>query len=622
MPNEIVSMTRTMVHRGPDDEGYHFDRNLGLGFRRLSIIDLSGGHQPMADAQESVWVIFNGEIYNFKEVRRELESAGYEFRTNSDTEVIIHGYKRWGKDVLKRLNGMFGLAIWDAVNRRLIIARDRMGIKVVYYKVDRNRLLFGSEIRPILAALDEKPAIDAEAIRLFLRYRYTPSPNTIFEGINKLAPGTCLIAEEGRTPIVERWWDFAPTPFEPMPNDRDAEERLLDLYAAAVKRHLISDVPVGLLLSAGVDSALLLGLMSREGRDWNTYTVGYGQSFADDELKDAAETARIFQARHNSVQISRATFEASLAEIAAILEEPVATSSVIPMYFVCQRARQDVTVALMGQGPDELFGGYKRHLGVNYGSYWRELPGPVRSVMGNALGRMSRSESIQRALYSLNVSNRLSRYQQVFSILSPESVNELFHSDMFAGDGIPQAWSDLEPLMRGTDELGGLQFLEVRSSLPDELLVYADKLSMAHSLELRVPYLDQEVVEYAERLSASFKVRNGRQKWLHRRVAERFLPAEIIRRKKMGFASNVVDDWFSNSLSGTMDGALADRDALIYQYLRRSKVEQLLVEHKAKQTDHHKILFSLVVLENLLRKYEFATQPEPVAEFANQSGRA
>ena len=171
MPNEIVSMTRTMVHRGPDDEGYHFDRNLGLGFRRLSIIDLSGGHQPMADAQESVWVIFNGEIYNFKEVRRELESAGYEFRTNSDTEVIIHGYKRWGKDVLKHLNGMFGLAIWDAVNRRLIIARDRMGIKVVYYKVDRNRLLFGSEIRPILAALDEKPAIDAEAIRLFLRYR-------------------------------------------------------------------------------------------------------------------------------------------------------------------------------------------------------------------------------------------------------------------------------------------------------------------------------------------------------------------------------------------------------------------------------------------------------------------
>ena len=622
MPNEIVSMTRTMVHRGPDDEGYHFDRNLGLGFRRLSIIDLSGGHQPMADAQESVWVIFNGEIYNFKEVRRELESAGYEFRTNSDTEVIIHGYKRWGKDVLKHLNGMFGLAIWDAVNRRLIIARDRMGIKVVYYKVDRNRLLFGSEIRPILAALDEKPAIDAEAIRLFLRYRYTPSPNTIFEGINKLAPGTCLIAEEGRAPVVERWWDFAPRPFEPMPNDREAEERLLDLYAAAVKRHLISDVPVGLLLSAGVDSALLLGLMSREGGNWNTYTVGYGQSFADDELKDAAETARIFQARHNSVQISRTTFEASLAEIAGILEEPVATSSVIPMYFVCQRARQDVTVALVGQGPDELFGGYKRHLGVNYGSYWRELPGPVRSVMGNALGRMSRSESIQRALYSLNVSNRLSRYQQVFSILSPESVNELFHSDLFAGDGIPQAWSDLEPLMRGTDELGGLQFLEVRSSLPDELLVYADKLSMAHSLELRVPYLDQEVVEYAERLSSSFKVRNGKRKWLHRRVAERFLPAEIIRRKKMGFASNVVDDWFSNSLSGTMDGALADPDALIYQYLRRSKVEQLLAEHKAKQTDNHKILFSLVVLENLLRKYESATQPEPVAEFANPTGRA
>ena len=625
VPGEIVRMTRTMVHRGPDDEGYRVDGNLGLGFRRLSIIDLDGGHQPMSDPQETVWVIFNGEIYYFQEVRRELQGAGYEFRTNSDTEVIIHGYRHWGKDVLKHLNGMFGLAIWDSINRRLIVARDRMGIKVVYYKIEADRLLFGSEIRPILAALDKKPAINPQAVKLFLRYRYTPSPHTIFEGICKLAPGTCLVAEEGRTPVVERWWDFAPTPFDPMPNDREAEERLLELYSAAVKRHLISDVPVGLLLSAGVDSALLLGLMSHEGKNWNTYTVGYGKSFEDDELKDAAETARIFDARHTPVEISRATFESSLAEIASILEEPVATSSVIPMYYVCQRAREDVKVALMGQGPDELFGGYKRHLGVHYGAQWRKLPASLRAVAGSALGLMPRNESIQRALYSLDVSDRLTRYQQVFSILSPDTVSELFQPGVFPeGETIPEAWTELAPLMQDTDELGGLQFLEVRSSLPDELLVYADKLSMAHSIELRVPYLDQEVVEYAERLSASFKVRNGKQKWLHRRVAEQFLPKEILGRKKMGFASNVVDEWFSNSLSGALDEALTDPQALIYQYLRPAAVEQLLADHKARRSDNHKILFSLVVLENLLRKYESAAEPEAVVEYATTEavGRA
>jgi len=612
---DIVQMTDTMVHRGPDDQGYYTSGSIGLGFRRLSIIDLGGGHQPMSDPEGTVWVIFNGEIYNFKEVRRELEAFGYKFRTNSDTEVIVHGYKQWGDDVLTHLNGMFGLAIWDLKERRLMLARDRMGVKVVYYMVDSGRLLFGSEIRPIIAALPARPAIDPIAIESFLRYRYTPSPLTILQGIRKLAAGTRLIVEEGKEPKVERWWNFNPAPFDHMPSDREAEERLLAIYSAAVERHLISDVPVGLLLSGGLDSALLLGLMSKGGGSWNTYTVGYGTSFSDDELHDAAGTARILGSPNTPVEISCSVFEDSIAEVASILEEPVATSSVIPMYYVCQRARQDVKVALIGQGPDELFGGYTRHLGVNYGHYWRGLPDGARSVSKLLLGLLPRNESIKRALYSLDVSDRLNRYQQVFSIMSEDAVGSLLREDLFPegpNNDMPSGWKELSPLMQNVDELGGLQFLEIRSALPDELLLYADKLSMAHSLELRVPYLDQEVVEYVERLAASFKVRYGTRKWLHRRVAQRFLPKEILHRKKKGFASNVVDEWFRDSLSKGMDGVFQDGHSLIYEYLRPSGVRQLLDAHKSRRADNHKVLFSLVILEFMLRKYESCKKATPV----------
>src|SRR6266403_2882220 len=244
----IRRMTQTMVHRGPDDDGYYFSGSLGLGFRRLSIIDLAGGHQPMSDAEETVWVMLNGEIYNFKELRAELEKRGYQFRTNSDTEVIVHGYKEWGTEVLNHLNGMFGLAIWDVRKERLVVARDAMGIKLIYYKIDDGRLTFGSEIRPIVAAGGSKPVVDPVALNLFLRFRYTPSPLTIFQGIRKLAPGTMLVIERGEC-REERWYNYTPIPFSTAKEDKDATHELLELYRGAVRRHLLSDVPVGILLS-------------------------------------------------------------------------------------------------------------------------------------------------------------------------------------------------------------------------------------------------------------------------------------------------------------------------------------------------------------------------------------
>ena len=599
----IVRMARSIAHRGPDDEGFFVAGPVGLGFRRLSIIDLSGGHQPMSDAAETVCVIFNGEIYNYRELRAELQGKGHQFRTNSDTEAIIHGYKEWGTEVFNRLNGMFGLAIWDVPNQRLVVARDAMGIKLIYYKIDHGKLTFGSEIRAVLSAAKSKPAVDPIALNLFLRFRYTPSPLTIFQGIRKLAPGTMLVVEKGRC-REERWYKFIPTPFPTPKKKEEAVCELLELYRAAVKRHLLSDVPVGVLLSGGLDSGLLLALMNEHGGPWPAYTVGYGESFEDDELTDAAETAALLGARHVTVKLDQTEFERSLPKIVECLEEPVATSSIVPMYFVSQRARQDVKVALIGQGPDELFGGYKRHLGVHYGTWWRGLPAGLRSMAGFAVNRLPRNEMLKRGVRSLGSEDRLKRYQDVFSLTATETVDGLFRDDVLPRSNsheLVDSWRELLPQMKYTDELGGFQLLEVRSSLPDELLMYADKLSMAHSLEVRVPYLDRTVVEYVQRLGAGFKVRNGTRKWLHRQVCQSYLSSRILKRKKRGFASNVVDQWFHSSLNGGLSEVLLDESSFVFGLLDPKPVRRLLERHQSGRQDNHKLLFSLVMIEQWLR---------------------
>jgi asparagine synthase (glutamine-hydrolysing) len=599
----IERMTRSLTHRGPDDEGFYVSGPLGLGFRRLSIIDLQSGHQPMSDVIQSVWVVFNGEIYNFRELRSELEATGHVFLTNSDTEVIVHGYKQWGQDVLSRLSGMFGIAIWDVKSQKLILARDAMGIKPVYYKIKGGAVFFGSEVRAVTALFNGVSSVDLQALNLFLRYRYTPSPFTLFEGVRKLAPGSMAIFENG-TYTIQRWYNFDPTASLPIKSVDEVEEGLLELYKKSVKRHLVSDVPVGLLLSGGVDSGLLLGLMKLYGDAWPTYTVGYGNSFKDDELDDAAETAGIFSSKHVPVRLEQKTFEDNLSKIVSSLEEPVASSSIVPMYFVCQRASQDVKVALIGQGPDELFGGYTRHLGLYYGGIWRSLPAWIRSPLSFAMGLLPRNESLKRGLYSLDLPRRMSRYQHVFSIMPSHSIDELFLDGIIppgSGDKILGCWEDLRSAVEQCDELGGFQLLEIRSALPDELLMYADKLSMVHGLEVRVPFLDRDVVEYAQRLPSSLKVRHGGQKWLHKRVSARFLPKAITERRKKGFAVNVVDDWFRDTMSGRMQGFFMDSSSRMYQYLNSRVVQKLFVDHTTGRSDNHKILFSLVVFEEWLR---------------------
>ena len=599
----VRRMADAIIHRGPDDEGYFVDGPVGFGFRRLSIIDLAGGHQPMSDADETVRLIFNGEIYNFKELRTELEQFGHRFQTRSDTEVIIHGYKQWGTGVFERLNGMFGLAIWDVRRQRLVVARDAMGIKLVYYRNAGGQLTFGSEVRAVLAAGDSGPEVDPLALNLFLKYRYTPSPMTVFRGVRKLAPGTMLIVEDGEC-REERWYDYTPKPFETQPDDEEAAGELLRLYRGAVQRHLLSDVPVGILLSGGLDSGLLLALMNEHGTSWPAYTVGYGETFEDDELKDAAETASLLGARHIPVLIDRREFERSLPSIVSCLEEPIASSSIVPMYFVCARARQDVKVALIGQGPDELFCGYKRHLGVRYGESWRGLPEPVRRLIGAAVNQLPRNETMKRGVYALGIDDRLRRYQHVFSLAPGGLIDGLFRPGLLTGEqeAPPEFWQSLLPQMAHLDDLGGFQHLEVRSSLPDELLMFGDKLSMAHSLEVRVPYLDKTVVEFAQRLGARLKIRGRESKWVHRQVCRQYLPPPLLQRKKRGFAVNVVDQWFHASMEGALPEMLLDPASLMFDLLDPEAVRRLVSDHRSGRQDNHKVLFSLVMVEQWLRE--------------------
>lgn len=598
----LKAMADSIAHRGPDDEGYYQGSGYGTGFRRLSIIDLAGGHQPMSDETETIWVTFNGEIYNYRAVRHFLEGRGHRFRTNSDTEVFVYGYREWGDDVFRHLNGMFGVAIWDEKRRRLLLARDRLGIKLVYYHLAESVLTFGSEMRAITAALRDKPKVSADAMQLFLRWRYTPSPLTIYEGIRKLAPGTMLVAEESGV-RVQRWWDYRPRVDQGMTLEQ-AEERVGVLYRQSVERHLISDVPVGLLLSGGMDSALLLALMNQLGSNWRSFSVGFGNSYHDDELEDAASTAKQLGSIHREVRIDRLQFEQALPKVVSCLEEPIATASVVPMFFVSQLAAQDVKVALIGQGPDEMFGGYTRHLGLRFGRAWRRLPEPMRAMAKRVLQRLPRAEVLKRAAYSLDVPDRLDRYLQVFSLNTGGAIESLFRQDVALQSGetlMRQCWAELAELMQDSDELGGFQFLELRSSLPDELLMYADKLSMAHSIELRVPYLDYELVEFVETIPEHIKTRVGERKGLHKRVAARYLPQSIIGRKKRGFSVNVVDDWFGKALAGKLNDYLVDPKALIYTYLEPAPVRQLLEEHRSGRHDNYKLLFSLVILEEWLR---------------------
>jgi asparagine synthase (glutamine-hydrolysing) len=592
----VRAMTAAMTHRGPDDDGLHLDGPLGLGMRRLSIIDLAGGAQPIANEDGSVWTVFNGEIYNFRELRAELEARGHIFTTRTDTEVIVHAYEQWGLDALARLNGMFGLALWDARTRRLVLARDPFGVKPLYYHDDGRTLRFGSEIRAILRDPAVPRAVDPRALGEFLSLTFVPAPRTTFAGIAKLLPGHALICTtEGIR--LERFHRVVNEPFAGRSEDGLAAE-LAERIAAAVRRQMVADVPVGAMLSGGVDSATVAAIMTEAaGGPIATFTVGFAGDFAENELDAARATARRLGSDHHELVIGADEYAAFLPHVIRSLEEPVATTSTLPFFKVCELARRHVKVVLTGQGADEPFAGYPRYLGERYGFLYRALPHPLRrGVIAPTVERLPRNEQLKRSVRALGAADPRERLPAVYAVIDGTLKRRLLRDGLAADEDGRAAVARWQADVAGRDGLSQMLYVDARLSLPDNLLLYGDKLSMAASLEARVPFLDLELMAFVERIPPSFKIRGRTQKHILKRAVARWVPREVITRRKVGFATP-IDGWFRGVLGGELEERLLTPGSACRTYFRPETVRQMIADHRSGRHDHKRALFALLTFE-------------------------
>ena len=595
-PALIRAMTESIVHRGPDDYGFHTDGPLAMGMRRLSIIDVEGGAQPMSSEDGTVTTVFNGEIYNFRELRRDLEARGHVFSNRSDTEVVVHGYEQWGLGVLSRLNGMYGLAIWDATRRQLLLARDPYGVKPLYYYWDGQRLLFGSEVRCILCDRDVPRDVDETMLEAFLSLTYVPSPFTAYRGIRRLPPGWALHAQPGEEPSLRRFWRSVPS--AQVDGDEEAlVERLRYLIERAVERQMVADVPVGALLSGGVDSGITTAVMSRVSSEpIDTFSVGFSGEYGFDELDAARDQARRIGSRHHEMKIDAEEYARFLPESVWYLEEPLAMGSTLAYYRVCQLARQHVKVVLTGQGADEPFAGYPRHLGARYGQMYRRLPARSRVALRKALSKVSGLERLRRAADSLDANPGTDRLLAIWRITDRDMSQRLL------ADGIGESsavWDVVEEWRRDVsalDELNQMTYVDSRLSLADNLLIYGDKMSMATSLEARVPLLDLELMRFVEALPARYKIRGRVQKYLLKRAAEEWLPEAVLKAKKIGFAVP-LDAWFRGDMRRPFEDLVLDRGSACTRYFQRETLIEMLSLHCAQRRDFSRTFLSLMVFE-------------------------
>ncbi|OAG27693.1 asparagine synthase (glutamine-hydrolyzing) [Thermodesulfatator autotrophicus] len=571
-----------LKHRGPDEEGIFRDHQAVLGHVRLSIIDLSSGRQPMED--EELCVIFNGEIYNFLDLRKELENLGHSFKTRSDTEVILKAYREWGENCVERLSGMFAFALWDARERKLLLARDRLGKKPLYYRLTNSRLVFASEIKALLADLPEKK-IAPEALDCFFSFGFVPSPASIFSGIKKLPPAhLAVFSEKGLT--LKRYWEVN---FSPRAYSLDeALGEFLTLFEKAVSTRLISDVPLGAFLSGGIDSPLVVAQMSRLlDRPVLTNSIGFDDE-AGSELPLAREIARFLGTDHREYLVKPEAAKI-LPKIIYHLDEPLADSSALPTYYVCQMARQNVTVALSGDGGDESFGGYTfRYLPHLFESRLRQkIPLPLRSTFFRLLGAvypraswLPRPLRLKTIFQNLAVSDARAFYQDL--VWLPVDLREEVYTPQFKKEldgATPFEW--VYPLYQKTREIDPVsraQFVDLHFYLPEDVLVKVDRMSMAVALEVRSPLLDYQLVEFAGRLPLELKVRGNTGKIILREALKRFLPEGLISKPKRGFAVPEAE-WLRGKLRPFMEEALDTRDSCLWQHLERKKVKALWQKH-------------------------------------------
>ena len=605
-PFLLSRMGGVITHRGPDDEGRYLGRGVGLGMRRLSIIDLAGGHQPIANEDETVWVVCNGEIYNFHELRQRLEQKGHRFRTRTDTEVLVHLYEEEGLDFVRHLRGMFAIALWDANRARLVLVRDRLGKKPLYIREEPNRLLFGSEIKSLLEADDVPRRVDLEALGEYLALGYVPAPRTMFEGIRKLLPGHLLVAEKGR--IIEReYWDVR---FDQQEKQSEQEwvERVRVKFLESVRIRLVSDVPLGAFLSGGIDSSAVVAAMAQASdRPVKTYSIGFeGEDRFYNELPYASLIAREFATDHHEI-IVRPEVSELLPRLIWHLDEPIADSAFITTYLVSRLARESVTVILSGVGGDELFGGYRRYLGDSLMRYYRLLPKALRSTVVPAL--LARLPQDRRAGWKNNVRyaaafanaaelGPVSRYLSYVQVFSPEARAQLLNGNAsFAGEqAASRAVRQCFDRCPGTDGLHQIIYADIKTSLADDLLALTDKMSMAASIECRAPFMDHELLELTARMPSSLKVRGLTMKYLLKKVIAPWLPREIIHRKKRGFGAP-VGSWLRGELESLVDETLSELQVRRRGFFQWEAVQSVITSHHRQKMDHTDGLLALICFE-------------------------
>jgi len=602
-PALVRSMLDTIRHRGPDDEGVYSAAQVALGHRRLSIIDLNTGHQPLSNEDGTIWIVFNGEIYNYQELRPFLLSKGHIFKTRTDTEVIVHLYEELGPKCLERLRGMFAFAIWDERSNTLFLARDRVGIKPVYYCLTDKSLIFASEIKAILADPAVDRAISPEVIDRFLTFRYLPGEETLFKGILKLPPGCYLVAKNGRAEI-RQYWDLSFSKPDDSPSRKEAERQLIELLAETVQQHMIADVPVGVLLSGGVDSTAVLSF-AVEGTDKevSSYTVGFSDPGFTDERPYARLAADTFRTRHHDMTISATDFAAFMPQYVWHMEEPVCEPPAIALYYVSKLARKYVKVLLSGEGGDEAFAGYSNYRNL----LWLER---VKRVLPPLNGAIAWGLSLSNSMFQ---SPRVAKYIPLMKALFPDYYySRTSNPYRFASNGKRKLYSPdfactidpentVEPIrrlqghVRNHDILDAMLYIDTKSWLPDDLLIKADKITMANSLELRVPLLDHKVLEFAAALPPNLKVRRFTTKYLAKRALGRRVPKPILYRRKAGFPVP-YESWLRKDLRSWVYDILFDRVATNRGYFAAAPLREMLARDEATG-GYSTEIFSLVTLE-------------------------
>jgi asparagine synthase (glutamine-hydrolysing) len=596
----VRRMCAVIRHRGPDDEGVRVEPGIGLGMRRLSIIDLSTGHQPITNEDGTISIVFNGEIYNFQDLRRELVECGHRFSTTSDTEVIVHAYEEWGRRAFERLRGMFGLALWDGPRRTLWLARDRLGIKPLYYTVRQGRLYFGSELKSLLAAGAVRREVDPVALEHYLAFLYTPADRSIFPGVFKLLPGHLLEWHDGRADTAP-FWELPVAEMSRVDEAAAADEldaRLRD----AVRSHLVSDVPVGAFLSGGLDSSLVVGLMAEvSDQPVRTFSIGFDEP-AYDELDSARLVARHFRTEHHEF-IVRPDALGIVERLVEHFDEPFADSSAIPTWYVSELARRHVKVVLSGDGGDELFGGYDRYLPHPRVAQFDRLAVPgARTAAGLAAQVLPHGARGRRFLHHVSLSAQR-RYVDAIAFFGASDRDALLSPDVRCLSMMPeQAVEDRFHTLRHLP-LGSQQMrVDLGTYLPEDVLVKVDRMSMAHSIESRVPLLDHPLVEYAMSLPLGLKIRNGERKVLLRRIASRLLPPAVLSKRKQGFGVPLAV-WFRGDLREAFDDVLQSPKTRQRGYFNSREVDRLLMEHLSGRRDHELRLWQLFMFELWHRAY-------------------